>query len=97
MYLITVFLLLVWAAVADDSDGKRIPKPKGWINDTANVVSGLDRRRLSNILRRYHRETHHQLAVLTGPILSAKALKPFLFRGCNAWGLVDDACESLRG
>jgi uncharacterized membrane protein YgcG len=46
--------------------GKRVSTHEGWINDTANILSGQDRERLSDDLRHYHRETHHQLAVLTG-------------------------------
>jgi uncharacterized membrane protein YgcG len=46
------------------------PQHEAWINDTANVLSGQDRERLSDGLRPYHRKTYHQLAVLTVPYLS---------------------------
>ena len=66
---------------------KQVPKHEGWINDTANVLSGPDRERLSDILRRYQRETHHQLTVLTVPTLSGENIERFSDRVANAWGL----------
>jgi uncharacterized protein len=86
LHLIAIILLLAWA-VANGAEGKWVPKHEGWVNDTANVLSSPDRKRLSDMLSRYHQETHHQLAVLTVPTVSGESIEIFSLRVANSWGL----------
>lgn len=80
-------IVLLFLLVALTHAATPVPQHEGWINDTANVLSVADRQRLSDILNQYHRETHHQLAVLTVPTLSGESIEAFSLRVANAWGL----------
>jgi uncharacterized protein len=84
----------VGAVGAANLEGGWVPKLTGGVNDTANVLSGVDRDRISEILRNYERETHHQIVVLTIATLGGETIEAFSLRTANAWGLgikgVDD-------
>ena len=62
-----------------------IPRQSGWVTDTANLLSAADRKKLSAMLDRYHRETHHQLVVLTVATLSGGSIETFSLRVANDW------------
>ena len=81
------FILLLACGIGHAADGVSVPRHEGWVNDTANVLSVPDRKRLSDLLERYHRETNHQLAVLTIPSLSGESIESYSFRVANAWKL----------
>jgi uncharacterized protein len=68
-------------------EGQWVPKLTGRVNDTASVLSKSDRERLSDILRKYQQETHHQIAVLTISTLGDESIETFSLRTLNAWGL----------
>src|SRR5208282_4066747 len=53
----------------------------------ANILRKSDQERLSDMLRKYQSETHHQVAVLTIPGLKGEAIETFSLRVANAWGL----------
>jgi uncharacterized protein len=81
------FLLLLACAVGHAADRASVPRHEGWVTDTANVLSVPDRKRLSDMLERYHHETRHQLAVLAVPSLSGESIESYSFRVANAWAL----------
>jgi uncharacterized protein len=90
----------IGAVGAANSEGGWVPKLTGRVNDTANVLSSVDRDRISEILRSYERETHHQIVVLTIATLGDEKIEAFSLRTCNAWGIgqkaVDDGiCVTL--
>ena len=64
-----------------------VPKLTGWVNDTANILSSVDRDRISESLRNYERETHHQIVVLIIATLGEDKIETFSLRTANAWGL----------
>jgi len=68
-------------------EGNWVPKLTGRVNDSANILSKSDRERLSDILRKYEQETHHQIAVLTIATLGDEPIETFSLRTFNAWGL----------
>jgi uncharacterized protein len=74
-------------ALALAAHAQPVPPHTGWVNDTAAVFSEPDRARLSKLLADYHRETHHQFAVLTVATLSGETIEAFSLRVANAWGL----------
>jgi uncharacterized protein len=81
------FLLLLACSIGHAADGTPVPRHEGWVTDTANVLSVPERKRLSDLLERYHHETRHQLAVLTVPSLSGESIESYSFRIANAWAL----------
>ena len=66
---------------------KWVPKLEDRITDTANVLSEPDRKRLTEMLARYERETFHQIAVLTIPSLLGESIESFSLRVVNSWGI----------
>jgi uncharacterized protein len=70
-------------------DSERIPVPKltDWVNDTVGVLSTEDKKRLSNMLRDYEKETKHQFAVLIVPTLGDETIDSFCLRTANTWHL----------
>jgi uncharacterized protein len=74
-----------WAA--DSSELNRVPKLSGWVNDTAKVLTEADRERLAEMLSDYHKETHHQIVVLTIASLGDEKIEAFSLRTAAAWGL----------
>jgi uncharacterized protein len=85
--LIFIIATIPAACARDSSDGKPIPALTGWVNDTANILPKSDREHLSDVLRNYQNETHHQIAVLTIASLAGEPLEKFSLRTANAWGL----------
>ncbi|MBS0380659.1 MAG: TPM domain-containing protein [Proteobacteria bacterium] len=57
------------------------------MTDTAGVLSMEEHTRLSALLKGYHTETHHQIAILTIPSLNGEPLEQFSLRVANTWGL----------
>jgi uncharacterized protein len=86
LYWIAIILCCA-CAVAVGTEAKWVPKYEGWVNDTANVLSDPDRKRISDMLSRYHAETFHQLVVLTVPTLSGEGIEEFSLRVANSWQL----------
>jgi uncharacterized protein len=74
-----------WAA--DSSGLNQVPKLSGWVNDTAKVLTEADRERLTNMLSDYHKETHHQIVVLTIASLGDESIEAFSLRTATAWAL----------
>jgi len=81
------FTLWCAGAATAGAEPKWVPSHDGWVNDTANVLSEPDRRRLSDKLSHYHEETFHQLVVLIVPTLSGESIETFSFRVANSWGV----------
>lgn len=65
----------------------QVPLPEGAVTDLAGVLSPHDRKRLTEVLSSYERETSHQLAVLTVASLSGEPIENFSLRIARAWGL----------
>lgn len=82
-------LLTFWfaSALAITAHSQPVPPHTGWVTDTAAVFSEPDRSRLSKLLADYHRETHHQYAILTVATLSGEKIEAFSLRVANVWGL----------
>jgi uncharacterized protein len=89
---VLVGTLLGWAtytpaAPGSGAEAPPVPALKGWVNDTANVLTAAERQQLTDLLANYHSETHHQLAVLIIPTLSGESLETFSLRVAKTWGL----------
>jgi uncharacterized membrane protein YgcG len=75
------------ACTGDSSGGKTVPVHTGWVNDNANILTKSDQEHLSDMLRNYQDETHHQIAVLTVTSLEGEPIGSFSLRTANTWGL----------
>jgi uncharacterized protein len=81
--------IILWCvcAVATGTEAKWVPKLEGWVNDTAEILSDRDSKRISDMLGRYQDETFHRVVVLTVPTLSGEKIEAFSLRVANAWQL----------
>ena len=75
--LAAVLVLLTVSLVAGS---EWVPKLEDRVTDTANILSGPDRKRLIEILARYERETFHQIA---DSILTWKEHRVILTSSCQ--------------
>jgi len=64
-----------------------VPTLGGWVNDIAGVLTIHERDQIAATLKQYHRETHHQIIVLTIPSLGEEKIEAFSIRTANAWAL----------
>jgi uncharacterized protein len=81
-------LATIPAACTGDSSGKMpIPALTGYVIDNANVLSKSDQDHLSDRLRNYQHETHHQIAILTIASLEGESIEQFSLRTAKAWAL----------
>jgi uncharacterized protein len=82
-----VVAMIAAACAGDSSGGKPVPIHTGWVSDNANILPKPDQERLSDMLRNYQNETHHQIEVLTVASLQGEPIEKFSLRTANAWGL----------
>ncbi len=72
-------LAVAFALVADP------PRPTGFVNDLANVLSASERTALESRLRAWKTSSGHELAVLTMQDLGGEEIEPFANRVARAW------------
>jgi len=63
------------------------PRTPVWVTDSAHVLTPADRRHLSRMLSEYHRQTHHQIAILTIRTLGDETIQAYSLRSANQMGL----------
>ena len=84
LFLLLASLLLAagvaWAAPA-------IPKPRGYVNDTAGLLSAGTRQQLEQSLADFQRSDSTQIAVLTVPSLEGEDLEGYSIRVAQTWGI----------
>jgi uncharacterized protein len=86
--LLTLAVAMIPAACAGGStDEKPVPVLIGWVSDSANILPISDQEHLSDLLRHYQQETHHQIAVLTVASPDGEPGEKFSLRTAKAWGL----------
>ena len=78
--------LFVCAALASAA-GPAIPRLEGRVVDVAKVLSEGDRKRISDMLTSYERETSHPIAVLVVPALKGEAIEAYAAQVVKAWNL----------
>jgi uncharacterized protein len=62
-----------------------IPRPEGYVNDHANLLSEREKAGLESLLRRFEAETTNQVVLLTIPSLEEDSLEDFSIRVAEAW------------
>ena len=80
-FLLLAFLL--WAPQIAQS--LTIPKPEGYVNDHANLLSSGEKARLESLLRRFEAETTDQVVLLIIPSLEGDSLEDFSMRVAESW------------
>lgn len=81
-----LILAVLWMA-APATAALEVPYLTGRVVDTAEVLSGDARDRISAILKAHEDSTTNQLAVLTVPSLGDDNIEDFALRVFNEWGL----------
>ena len=80
--LLTLTALLFWTAGAAALD---IPRPSGYVNDTAGMLSQTTRLKLEQFLRDFEKSDSTQIVVLTIPSLENEALEDFSLKVFGDW------------
>ena len=86
MLLITVLLLSVAGCTKKDQTPQPLARD-GWVTDYANILSQVDKSRLSATLAAYERETCHQVLVLIVPSLAGESMANLSQRTATAWDI----------
>ncbi|NJC88801.1 MAG: TPM domain-containing protein, partial [Desulfuromonas sp.] len=82
-FLSAVLLLTAGSALAAPA----IPKARGYVNDTAGLLSPGARGEIENFLAGFERSDSTQIAVLTVPSLEGEDLEGYSVRVAQAWGI----------
>ncbi len=64
-----------------------IPKPTGYVNDRANIISPDVELKLEQFLRDFDKSDSTQISVLTIPSLKGESLEDYALRVLEKWGL----------
>ncbi len=84
--LCSVLLLSVAGCTKKDQNSQYFTRDS-WITDYANVLSQVDKTRLSASLEAYEKETCHQILVLIVPSLAGESIEDFSKRTATAWDI----------
>lgn len=77
--ILTVLLLVLPAAALE------IPKPTGYVNDLAGMLSQTVELKLEQFLRDFEKSDSTQITVLTVPTLDGEALEDYSLRVLDSW------------
>ena len=64
-----------------------IPANDGWVTDLAGLLSSEQERALESLMESYKSGTTHEIALLTVPNLSGRALESYSLETARAWGV----------
>ena len=76
-------LALSWAAAGQ----KEFPKPIGWVNDFAGVLSEADEQKITALITNLEQETTAELAVVTITSLEGGSIDDYAVRLFEQWGI----------
>ncbi len=77
-----VFLLLITPVLALE-----IPKPKGWVNDFANIITDREENRLINLISQLEKELTVEIAVVTLNSLEGRPIEEVALNIGREWGV----------
>lgn len=80
--LCSLFLLLLTCSVATALD---IPKPTGYVNDTAGLLSPTVKLKLEQFLHDFEKSDSTQITVLTIPTLDGEVLENYSLKVFDSW------------
>lgn len=79
--LVVAFLL----CLSGDARALEVPRPEGYVNDHANLLSDTEKAGLEALLRRFEAETTDQVVLLIIPSLEGDSLEDFSMRVAESW------------
>jgi uncharacterized protein len=82
-----VFLLLTLIVSAMGFAAEEFPKPKGLVNDFANVISHLEEQRLLEVTGELLKRTEVPIVVVTMPEIGGEDYNEYANRLYEAWGI----------
>lgn len=77
--LLALLLVALPAAALD------VPRPQGYVTDSAGLLSAATEQKLENFLEEFERSDSTQLTVLTIPSLEGEALEEYALRVAESW------------
>lgn len=83
LLLSTLFILLLTCSTTVAA--LDIPKPTGYVNDTAAIMSPQVKQKLEQFLRDFEKSDSTQITVLTIPTLDGEALEDYSLRVLESW------------
>ncbi|WP_303720232.1 YgcG family protein [Malonomonas rubra] len=83
-YLAAFLLLVSLCAPAASLD---IPQAKGYVNDSAGLLSQTSKLKLEQFLREFEKSDSTQIVVLTIPTLDGEVLEDYALRVLETWGV----------
>ena len=86
--LLLLFLFLA-AGGCNDGNDKTVDKEtlvkQGWVNDSADALTGPEKEMIAAMLAAYEKETCHQIVVVLVPDLAGETIEAFSTRTAQAW------------
>ncbi len=83
---VSLLMLSLFAPSAATAQLER-PKPKGWVNDFANVISSKAKKRLTALCVEVDEKTHAQIAVVTIDSTGSTSIDDYATSLFNRWGI----------
>ena len=80
-----LLLLACLLCLPEDARSLEVPRPEGYVNDHAGLLSEREKARLDSLLRRFEAETTNQVVLLVIPSLEGESLEEFSMRVAEAW------------
>jgi len=84
LLLSALFILLLTCSTVAALD---IPKPTGYVNDNAAIISPQVKQKLEQFLRDFEKSDSTQITVLTIPTLDGESLEDYSLRVLESWGI----------
>jgi len=84
---LTIFLFLTLIVPALALGAEEFPKPKGLVNDFANVISADDEQRLVQVTGELLKKTQVPIVVVTMPDIGGEEYNEYANRLYEAWGI----------
>ncbi len=83
-FIVSLFIVLLIGSTAAALD---IPKPTGYVNDLADIISPEVELKLEQFLKDFDKSDSTQISVLTIPTLDGESLEEYSLRVLESWGL----------
>ena len=79
--------LLILLLICSTAAALDIPKPTGYVNDNAAIISPQVKLKLEQFLRDFEKSDSTQISVLTIPTLDGESLEDYSLRVLESWGI----------
>jgi uncharacterized protein len=80
-----LLLVVLFVCLHVDAHSLEVPRPEGYVNDRAKLLTAEEKARLESLLGRFESETTNQVVVLIVPSLEGDSLEDFSIRVAESW------------